>query len=85
MGVKYFVSYFIHNKENDGWAYKVEKKCDDIASAKQAYHAQLANFINSTVYDNVAVTLTDSYGNKIMSEYWQAPEEPAPTPNEEGQ
>jgi len=80
---KYFVSWYIHNKENDGWAYKVENKYDDLASAKKAYHAQLANYIDSPVYDNVAVILTDSYGNRIMGEYWVAPVEPEPNNVEE--
>ena len=74
---QYFVSYFLHNKENDGWAYKVVSKHSDIGAAKKAYHSELANYIGGTVYDSVAVTLTDSYGNKIASEYWQMAEEPA--------
>ncbi len=86
--IKYFVSYFLHNKENDGWAYKVVASYNDLSAAKKAYHTELSTYINSTTYDNVAVSLTDSYGNKIMSEYWQAPaetEQTEPTTNEEGE
>ena len=79
MGTVYFVSYFLHNKDNDGWAYKVVNKYTDLGLAKKAYHSELSNYIGSTVYDSVAITLSDSYGNKIMSEYWQ----PEPVEEEE--
>ena len=69
MGTVYFVSYFLHNKDNDGWAYKVVNKYNDLQSAKKAYHTELANYIGTEVYDSVAVTLTDSAGNIIMREY----------------
>lgn len=74
MTTKYFVSYFLHNKENDGWAYKVVNKYNDLSSAKKAYHGELANYIGSTAYDSVAVTLSDSYGNNLASEYWKPTE-----------
>ena len=76
----YFVSWYLHNKENDGWAYKVENKYLDLDSAKKAYHTLLGNYVGSSVYDSVAVILTDSLGNRIMGENWQAPQ---PEPNEE--
>ena len=68
-GTVYFVSYYLHNKDNDGWAYKVVGKYNDLQAAKKAYHTELANYIGSEVYDSVAVTLTDSMGNTIMKEY----------------
>lgn len=80
---KYFVSYFLHNKVNGGWAYKVVNAYDDLSLAKKAYHNELANYLGSDTYDRVAVTLTDSYGNNKMDEYWEAPVEPEPTPNVE--
>lgn len=73
----YYVSWYLHNKENDGWAYKVENKYADLDSAKKSYHALLGNYVGSTVYDSVAVILTDSYGNTIMKEWWSQPEIPA--------
>ena len=76
----YFVSWYLHNKENDGWAYKVENKYLDLDSAKKAYHTLLGNYVGSSVYDSVAVILTDSLGNRIMGENWQAPQT---EPNEE--
>ena len=77
----YFVSWYLHNKENDGWAYKIEGKYASLDSAKKAYYGVLANYVGSTVYDSVAVMLTDSFGNRVMSDFWLAP---VPEPNEEG-
>ena len=83
MEMRYFVDYKLHNAENDGWAYKTTKSTTDINEAKKEYHAQLTEYIGSTVFDFVQVTLCDMYGNKIMSEYWQKPVEPTPEPTEE--
>lgn len=80
MEMRYFVDYKLHNAENDGWAYKTTKSTTDINEAKKDYHAQLTGYIGSTVFDFVQVTLSDMYGNKIMSEYWQKPVEPTPEP-----
>ena len=77
-----FVSWYLHNKDNDGWAYKVENKYLDLDTAKKAYHTLLGNYVGSSVYDSVAVMLTDSLGNRIQSEFWLAPE---PEPNEEAE
>lgn len=74
VGTKYFVSWYLHNKDNDGWAYKVVNKYDTLDAAQKQYHTELANYINSAAYDSVAVLLTDSNSNIIMREYWAAPE-----------
>ena len=78
MEIRYFVDYKLHNAEKDDWAFKTTKNTTDIAEAKKDYHSQLAQYIGSTDFDFVQVTLTDMYGNKIKSEYWQKPE-PEPT------
>jgi hypothetical protein len=72
----YFVNWYLHNKENDGWAYKVDRKYDTIDQAKKAYHTQLSNYIDSAVYDQVAVTFSNPNGASEMVESWSAPEEP---------
>lgn len=71
----YFVSWYLHNKENDGWAYKVENKYATIDAAKKAYHTLLGNYVGSSTYDQVAVILTDALGNTIQTECWIAPQE----------
>ena len=78
MEMRYFVDYKLHNSENDGWAYKTTKSTTDLTEAKKDYHSQLSQYIGSTDFDFVQVTLTDMYGNKVKSEYWQKPE-PEPT------
>lgn len=85
METMYFVSWYLHNKVNDGWAYKVENKYTTLDAAKKVYHQQLSNYIDSDVYDSVAVMLTNSYGGVDASEFWTnyvAPEPPEPEPNE---
>ena len=76
--MRYFVDYKLHNAEKDAWAFKTTKNTTDLAEAKKDYHSQLSQYIGSTVFDFVQVTLSDMYGNKILSEYWQKPE-PEPT------
>ena len=78
----YFVTYYLHNKDNDGWAYKVVNKYVDLQAAKKQYHTELASYIGADVYDSVCVTLTDSMGNVIMKEY-DVKVEPEPEPNAE--
>ena len=80
METRYFVDYKLHNVTSDGWAFKTTKNTTDLAEAKKDYHLQLSQYIGSTVFDFVQVTLSDMYGNKIMSEYWQKPVEPTPEP-----
>lgn len=72
METKYFVNYYLHNSKNDGWAYKVIAKYDSLDTAKKMYHSELSSYIGGDTYDNVVVMLTDSYGNVIMREWWQA-------------
>ena len=80
METRYFVDYKLHNAENDGWAYKTTKNTTDIAEAKKDYYSQLSDYIGGIVFDFVQVTLSDMYGNGIMSEYGQKPVEPTPEP-----
>ena len=76
METRYFVDYKLHNAVNDGWAFNTTKSTTDLAEAKKDYHSQLSEYIGSTAFDFVQVTLSDMFGNNIMSEYWQKPVEP---------
>lgn len=82
METRYFVDYKLHNAKNDAWAYKTTKNTTDLADAKKDYHSQLSQYIGSTDFDFVQVTLSDMYSNKIMSEYWQKLVEPTDTTDE---
>lgn len=82
LGTIYLVHWCIHNKTENVWNATIVDQYNDISAAKKAYHQQLSMYINDENFDSVAVMLTDSYGNKIMSEWW-APETPTPEPNAE--
>lgn len=69
--LRYFVDYKRHNATTEGWAYKTELGTTSLDEAKKKYHALLGEFVNGDTFDFVCVTLTDMFGNKIMSEYWQ--------------
>lgn len=69
----YLVSWCIHNKSENAWNATIVDQYTDISAAKKAYHGQLSMYIDDPSFDSVSVMLTDSYGNKIMSEWW-APE-----------
>lgn len=80
LDTRYLVVYFIHNGQNDGWDYRIVGNYADLGVAKKNYHAKLAEFEGGATYDNVAVMLLDSYGNKLESEWWTSIEpEPAIT------
>ena len=85
METMYFVSWYIHNKTENAWNATIVDKYNDLSAAKKSYHEQLAMYINGDDFDNVSVLLTDSYGNKLMGEWWTnyIPPEP-PTPEVEG-
>lgn len=70
MKTMYLVTYFRHNKTTGDNAYKVDFASADLSEAKKKYHALLGEFIANKTYDYAMVMLSDSFGNKIMSEYW---------------
>lgn len=72
------VAYYRHNKTTGGDAYKVDFASESIDEAKKKYHALLGEFIANASYDFAMVSLVDSFGNMIMSEYWT--EQVAPEP-----
>lgn len=77
METMYLVSYFRHNKVSGGNAYKVELATNDLREAKKKYHALLSEYTVGDTFDFVMVMITDSYGNKIISEY-DAEAQPTP-------
>lgn len=74
----YLVSWCIHNKSENVWNATIVDQYTSISAAKKAYHGQLSMYIDDPNFDSVSVMLTDSYGNKIMSEWWAPTEEPEP-------
>ena len=71
----YFVSWYIHNSAENVWNGMIVDQFSDLMAAKKEYHRQLAMYINEENFDRGSVMLTDSLGNRVMSEFWQAAEE----------
>jgi len=69
----YFVSWYLHNKVNDGWAYKVEGKYTDKGQAEKAFYTLLGNYIGGETYDDVTAILSDSLGIIHDSRHWPEP------------
>ena len=81
MNVMYLVTYFRHNKTTGGNAYKTELATESLDEAKKKYHALLGEYIDNTTFDFISVIITDSFGNRIMGEYWDEKKpQPEPTP-----
>ena len=68
--IAYFVSYNVHNRDNNGWAYQIVNKYNTQPEAEQAYYDQLESKISGNPYDVGTVSLYDSLDNKIMSRHW---------------
>jgi hypothetical protein len=73
VSVVYFVTWFLHNKDNGGWAYKVENKYTTKDAAEKAFHTLLGNDLGGNPYDVVMVLLTDSLGNVWKNERYPEP------------
>lgn len=74
----YFVTWFVHNGTNDGWAYKVENKYTSFDAALKEFYSQLDSKIDGPTYDNVSVMITDAFGNLVKQENWIRTETPEP-------
>ena len=81
METMFFVSWYIHNKEEKAWNATIVDQYSDLSAATKAYHEQLAMYIDDPTFDSVAVVLTNSYGGTEMHEYWS--NYVAPEPNVE--
>ena len=77
----YFVTYYLHNKDNDGWAYKVVNKYTTLEAAKEAFYNEAGEHVNQAVYDVTTVILEDCFGNQILKAA-DNKVEPEPEPNE---
>lgn len=77
---RYFVDFKIHNKENGGWAMKTTKNTDSYDDALKEFHTQCTTYIGGNTFDHVLITMTDSFGNIIKKELWEAKAEPQPEP-----
>lgn len=70
MITRYFVDFKVHNKENDGWAYKTELNTNDYDKALVKYFEVCKTYIGVTTFDHVLVTITDAFGNTLEKQVW---------------
>ena len=82
METKYFVCRAYRYKESGNWEYNMVGMYNDLSSAKQAFHSNMAAIIKAT-NDIAMVIIFDSYGNKIDSDFNSTYVAPEPEPNAE--
>lgn len=77
MDTIYFVAEAYRYKESGNWEFKAVNKYETLYDAKNAFHARKAA-ITKASNDYVMVILFDMYGNRIMADFDNTHEEPAP-------
>lgn len=80
MDQKFFVVRAYRYKSSGNWEYSVVGMYDTLSAAKQAYYSNLGSIIKAT-NDFAMAILFDNFGNKILADFDDTHEEPAP--NEE--
>ena len=76
----YFVDYKLHNKDNDGWAFKTELKTTDKDAAVRKYGDLISKDYGTDPYDFGLISMTDMYGNVVdrNQKYWDNTPQPEP-------
>ena len=82
METKYFVCRAYRYKESGNWEYNMVGMYNDLSSAKQAFHSNMAAIIKAA-NDIAMIIIFDSYGNKIDSDFSSTYVAPEPEPNAE--
>ena len=82
MDTKYFVAEAYRYKASGNWEFKAVNHYGTLYDAKNAFHARKAA-ITKDSNDFAMVILFDMYGNKILADFDDTHEAPAPEPNEE--
>ena len=79
----YAIVFTAKSKESGEWASRVSGTKSDLGEAKAFYHSECARLIGNASFDESMVMLIDSYGNRIMYDYYAIPA-PEPEPPIEG-
>ena len=79
----YAIVFTAKAKESGEWASRVSGTKSDLGEAKAFYHSECARLIGNAGFDEAMVMLIDSYGNRIMYDYYAIPA-PEPEPPIEG-
>ena len=78
----YAIVFTAKAKESGEWASRVSGTKADLGEAKAFYHSECARLIGNVGFDEAMVMLIDSYGNRLMYDYYAQPQ-PEPEPNED--
>lgn len=78
----YAIVFTAKSKETGEWASRVSGTKADLGEAKAFYHSECARLIGNAGFDEAMVMLIDSYGNRLMYDYYAQPQ-PEPEPNED--
>ena len=83
----YSVSFKVHNKENDGWAAKVQYTTNNERDAKANFGSECSRLFGTSDFDFVLVMLIDTYGNVMTKDFIDERVAPQPVPpvDEEGE
>lgn len=76
----YAIVFMVKNKESGEWASRVSGTKADLGEAKAFYHSECSRLIGNAGFSEAMVMLIDSFGNRVMNDYYTQPE---PEPNEE--
>ena len=68
METMYFVAEAYRYKESQKWEYSIKGAYNNLADAKQQFHARMAAIVKAT-NDHAMVIVYDSYGNRIMGDF----------------
>ena len=82
METKYFVAEAYRYKSSGNWEFKAVNSFNSLYDAKNSFHARKAA-ITKDSNDFAMVILFDMFGNRIMADFDDTHEEPAPEPNAE--
>lgn len=77
MEQKYIVCRAYRYKASGNWEYNIVGMYDTLSAAKQSYYSTLGAIIKNT-NDFAMAILFDCFGNKILADYDDTHEEPAP-------
>ena len=78
----YAIVFTAKAKESGEWASRVSGTKADLGEAKAFYHSECARLIGNTGFTESMVMLIDSFGNRVMYDYYAIPT-PEPEPNAE--
>lgn len=78
----YAIVFTAKAKESGEWASRVSGTKADLGEAKAFFHSECARLIGNAGFDEAMVMLIDSFGNRLLYDYYAQPQ-PEPEPNEE--